>query len=268
MNGHIHTRGPFKGALLGLIFAGLLVTHVAGASVTMPMHFTHLSVDDGLSQNNVQAVMQDSVGYMWFATESGLNRYDGYRIRQYHRSRKNPDGLSNDFVWSIAEDASRDLWLATKGGGVVRWNRASDTFTSFRHDPADPQSLSSDDIRTLAVNENGTVWVGTRDNGLDLLDPATGEVQHFRHDPGNERSISSDRIYAVHSDSRGNVWVGTDNGVNRLLPGSNIFQRYQHGKDLRMTVDDFDATARRGRLFAPDAHLARGVASFSGDRLG
>jgi len=104
------------------------------------MHFKHLSLDDGLSQSNVQSILQDSRGYMWFATESGLNRYDGYSIRTYTRDRGNPTGFANDYVWVIAEDASEDLWLATQGGGVVRWDRATDTFESFRHDPQNPDS--------------------------------------------------------------------------------------------------------------------------------
>ncbi len=214
-----------------LLLAGvlaLLASHSTFAAIGMPMHFTHLSVDDGLSQNNVQAILQDSTGYMWFATESGLNRYDGVEITRYHRSRSNPDGLRNDFIWSIVEDGNRNLWLATKGGGVARWNRASDSFTHFRHDPDNPASLSSDEIRALVLNPDGTVWVGTRDAGLNLLDPETGEVQRFRHDPANPRSLGDDRVFALLRDTRGNVWVGTENGLNRLLPGSTIFQRYQH----------------------------------------
>ena len=223
------TRAGLAIATALLAIAGALLTiSPSHASADMPMHFTHLSIEDGLSQNNVQAMLQDSAGYMWFATESGLNRYDGYEIRQYHRSRQNPDGLANDFIWTIAEDANRDLWLATKGGGLVRWNRGTDTFTSFRHDPSNPDSIASDDVRTIHVNADGTIWVGTRDSGLDLLDPSTGVVRHYRHDPANASSISGNKIYAVLRDSRGNVWVGTDSGVNRLLPGSSIFQRYRH----------------------------------------
>ena len=62
----------------------------------MPMHFKHLSIQDGLSQNNVQSILQDSEGYMWFATESGLNRYDGYTITRYLKeSASNPAGFAN-----------------------------------------------------------------------------------------------------------------------------------------------------------------------------
>ena len=223
-------------ALLLGAFSILFAQGTASAAMSMPMHFTHLSLEDGLSQNNVQAILQDSTGYMWFATESGLNRYDGVDIKRYHRSRNNPDGLGNDYIWSIVEDTDRNLWLATKGGGVVRWNRATDSFTSFRHEPGNAASLSSDEIRSLVLNPDGTLWVGTRDAGLNLLDPTTGVAQRFRHEAGNPRSLSDDRVFAVLRDSRSNVWVGTENGLNRLLPGSSIFQRYEHDARLPMSL--------------------------------
>ncbi len=197
------------------------------AASTMPMHFSHVSRDDGLSQNNVQAILQDSVGYMWFATESGLNRYDGYDIKIYARQRGNPNGLANDFIWAIEEDSEQNLWLATQGGGLVRWNRENDSFTSFRHDPNNPYSLASDDIRTLTLNKDGTIWVGTRDRGVDLLDPRTGHAQHFQHNPDDERSLSNNMVYALHVDALGHLWVGTDGGVNRLNAGTNAFVHYQ-----------------------------------------
>jgi len=210
---------------MACVLCSSAIVHAAPA---MPMHFSHISLEDGLSQNNVQAILQDSTGYMWFATESGLNRYDGYNIHTYGRERGNPNGLANDFIWAIKEDGDRNLWLATRGGGVVRWNRESDSFTSFRHEPGNPQSLASDEIRTLIVNADGTLWVGTRDRGVDLLDPRTGQAQHFQHDANNTRSLSNNMVYALHVDSLGHLWVGTDGGINRLSTNSDTFVRYQN----------------------------------------
>jgi len=212
-----------------LTIVGVFCTSTTAlASGAMPMHFSHILLDDGLSQNNVQSILQDSQGYMWFATESGLNRYDGYTIHQYLRERGNPNALSNDHVWVVREDKEQNLWLATEGGGVVRWNRASDTFTSFRHDAENSNSLASDEVRTLIINADGTLWVGTRDQGLDLLNPRTGQVRHYRHDPADATSLSDNMVYALHVDSKGDLWVGTDGGANRLIAGSDSFVRYQN----------------------------------------
>src|SRR5580704_3123626 len=77
-----------------------------------PLFFEHLTIRDGLSMSAVNSILQDSVGYVWLATESGLDRYDGYSIHEYRRQRGDEHGLANDYVWSMAEDANGDLWLA------------------------------------------------------------------------------------------------------------------------------------------------------------
>jgi signal transduction histidine kinase/ligand-binding sensor domain-containing protein/CheY-like chemotaxis protein len=187
-----------------------------------PMYFDHLTVRDGLSQSTVMSILQDSQGYLWLATESGLNRYDGYSIREYRRARDNVQGLANDYIWALAEDANADLWLATSGGGVARWDRRTDRFQHIRHDPRDPASLANDKVRALLIDRTGRIWAGTEE-GLDLLDPHTYRARHFRHVAGNPRSLQSDRIFALHTDSGGQLWVGTDAGLSLYDGGKEDF---------------------------------------------
>ena len=222
-----HTRG----VLLALILCAVPATLVAGTAIpegvpeARPMYFEHLTMRDGLSQSTVMSILQDSQGFLWLATESGLNRYDGYSVREYRRVRSSErsserggvldgeSGLMNDYIWSLAEDRNSDLWLATSGGGVARWDRKTDRFQHFTHDPLDPASLASDKVRTLLIDKAGRIWVGTED-GLDVLDPLTHRARHFRHVDGDARSLSSSRIFALHGDSRGRLWVGTDGGLS------------------------------------------------------
>jgi len=187
-----------------------------------PMYFEHLTMRDGLSQSTVMSVLQDSQGYLWLGTESGLDRYDGYTIREYRRERGNEHGLANDYVWSIVEDGNSDLWLATWGGGVARWDRKTDRFERFRHDPRDPASLSSDLVRMVLIDPSGYIWAAT-DEGLDVLDPHTHCARHFRHREGDVRTLSSDHVFALYRDARGQLWVGTDAGLNRYEPATNDF---------------------------------------------
>jgi diguanylate cyclase (GGDEF)-like protein len=204
-----------------------------------PMRFGHVTMEQGLSQADVMTVMQDSVGYMWFGTENGLNRYDGYEMRRYQRAHGQPDGLSHDFIWKIAEDKAGNLWLATDGGGVARWNRATDTFTSYRHDALDTSTIGSSNVRALLVDTDGSVWLGTRDRGVDRLDPGTGKVTHFRHDAARPSSLSNDSVYALFADSAGQLWVGTDGGLNRLDRASGEFTRYENAAgDAESLSDD------------------------------
>ncbi|MGH8132654.1 MAG: two-component regulator propeller domain-containing protein, partial [Steroidobacteraceae bacterium] len=196
-----------------------------------PLYFEHLTMRDGLSQSTVEGILQDSQGYLWLATESGLDRYDGNSIRVYRRERGNPHALASDYIWTIAEDAHADLWLATVGGGVARWERRTDQFQQFRHDPGKPDSLASDAVRTLLIDSAGHIWVGTLDRGLDLLDPATGLARHFRHRDGDPHSLPADAVFALYADHAGRVWVGTDGGLSRYDPAADDFVNYGRSAD-------------------------------------
>jgi signal transduction histidine kinase/ligand-binding sensor domain-containing protein/DNA-binding response OmpR family regulator/HPt (histidine-containing phosphotransfer) domain-containing protein len=193
------------------------------------MYFEHLTTRDGLSQSTVNAILQDSQGYVWLATESGLDRYDGNSIREYRRERGNDHGLASDYIWSMVEDARGDLWLATDGGGVARWERRTERFQQFRHDPAKANSLASDAVRTLLIDPQGRIWAGTLDQGLDVLDPKTGDVRHFRHREGDPRSLAADAVCVLYADKRGRIWIGTDGGLSRYEPASDDFQNYAAG---------------------------------------
>ena len=187
------------------------------------MYFGHLTMRDGLSQSTVMSILQDSQGFLWLATESGLDRYDGYSIREYRRERGNDYGLASDYIWKVAEDARGDLWLATRGGGIARWDRRNDRFQQFRHDPNNPHSLGDDAVRTLHIDAAGMIWAGLERHGLDMLDPRTGRVRHFRNQPGDARSLPSNGVFALYTDRAGQLWVGTDHGLSRYEPDTNDF---------------------------------------------
>ena len=213
--------------LAGLAAVAMLAT--AGSRADLPpMVFSHLTMDDGLSQATVNDVLQDSQGFMWLATENGLNRYDGGEVRRYYRERNKSDGLASDFIWAIDEDRAGNLWLATEGGGVAVWNRQTDTFRSYRHVRGDAQSLSSDSVRNLLIDRNGQVWIATRDQGLNRLDPATGKVTRFTHDPARTESLGSNRnLYALLEDRDGAIWVGTSAGLDRYVAEQDRFDHYR-----------------------------------------
>jgi signal transduction histidine kinase/ligand-binding sensor domain-containing protein/CheY-like chemotaxis protein/HPt (histidine-containing phosphotransfer) domain-containing protein len=225
----MRNRGRFTSILIACVAtAAIGPAAVAGAPIPAirPMYFEHLTMRDGLSMSTINSILQDSQGYVWLATEAGLNRYDGYSVRQFRRERGNPHGLASDYVWSLAEDSHGDLWLATDGGGVARWDRRTETFQQFMHDPARMESLASDRVRALLIDARGFIWAGTKDQGLDVLDPQTGSVRHFRHRDSDIFSLPSDAIGALYSDREGRIWVGSDGGLSRYDPITDGFATY------------------------------------------
>jgi signal transduction histidine kinase/CheY-like chemotaxis protein/ligand-binding sensor domain-containing protein/HPt (histidine-containing phosphotransfer) domain-containing protein len=226
----VRTRAPVTAALLGLTAcfpAGGPAHATVPTPAVRPLYFEHLAMRDGLSQSTVEGILQDSQGYIWLATESGLDRYDGNTVRVYHRERGNDHALASDYIWTMAEDANGDVWLATIGGGVARWERSTDQFELFRHDERQQDSLASDAVRTVLVDTDGRVWAGTLDRGLDLLDPRTGRARHFRHSDADPHSLSADAVFALYRDHLGRIWVGTDGGLSRYEPQSGGFVNYE-----------------------------------------
>jgi len=191
--------------------------YLLGASVAAadapPLVLEHLTPSDGLPQATVMTTLQDSQGFVWLGTEDGLVRYDGHELYRYARSRTEPSSLPGNYVWQIVEDAHTDLWIATNDAGVAKWNRRSDSFTSYRHDPNDASSLASDRVRTVLIDARGYVWIGTFDAGVDVLDPSSGRIEHLRHSDGDPASLGSDHVSALALDRAGDVWIGTDKGI-------------------------------------------------------
>jgi diguanylate cyclase (GGDEF)-like protein len=223
--------GPFAAGAL-LLGMGNAVARTSAPPAGPPLYFEHLGTGEGLSQSTVNCVFQDSQGYLWLGTESGLDRYDGYTVRVYRRQRGNPHALANDYIWAIAEDAQGNLWIATNGGGIARWDRDSGQFRQFRHDPQRPDSLASDSTRTLLIDKAGRIWVGTQDSGLDVLDPRTGTFRHFRHRANDPHSLPSDAVYALYADHAGSIWVGTEGGLSRYRPSHGDFVTFTRRSGL------------------------------------
>jgi ligand-binding sensor domain-containing protein len=161
----------------------LLLPLAVGAAELAPMVFRHLTVDDGLAQNTVMATLQDSRGFLWIATQNGLDRYDGFALRHFTHQRGAGDGLPSNYIWAIAEDRAGDLWLAVKDGGVVRFDIHTEKFTNYRHEAGNPASIATDMARQLLIDRDDRVWIATAGGGISVLDPRTGQAQRLMHDP-------------------------------------------------------------------------------------
>ncbi len=234
---------------LPLLLAAALGAAEVGLAAERPIRFRVLSVEQGLSQSSVLCILQDRDGFIWLGTEDGLNRYDGYSFVHYGGDPATESALGNDHVLGMVEDARGDLWIATSGGGLSRWDRATDSFTTHVHDSEREASLASNLLRTIAIDGEGMLWLGTRDAGLDRFDPVSGEARHFRHDPADPGSLADDHVYAVWVERSGAVWVGTDGGLERLDPTTGKFTHFVNAEgDPGSLSDDRVRSLFRDRL--------------------
>lgn len=206
---------PFLPALPAVGMLMLLCALLATPAHAIPvMVFQSLTQSDGLSQNTVNDIYQDSFGFIWLATESGLNRYDGTAFVRYQRDHRDARSLPADFIWDIAEDRAGDIWLATRGSGLVRFKRNTQTFTSAL-DIGDPRFADSRNGRSLLIDTRGDIWLGTRDSGILQFSPE-GTLKHWYR--GNDNKPGG--VYDLLEHPDGRLLMATDQGLWQLDPGS------------------------------------------------
>ncbi len=170
--------------------------------------FKHITQDQGLSQNSVFAIMQDSNGFMWFGTQDGLNRYDGYEFIIYRPEPGNPGGLIDNDVSSICEDSDGYIWIGTPGSGLSRFDRRTGTFRQYRHLPGSNASLSHDYIGKLLEDSRGDMWIGTG-RGLNRYDRDTDGFIYVALGTGDSEETEGPGITEIYEDHSGVLWIGT-----------------------------------------------------------
>ena len=214
-------------AILIHVFILLLITMAdAALADRASIRFEELSLEEGLSQTIVECIAQDQRGFMWFGTEDGLNRYDGYSFTVLRHDPENPNSLVYNHILSLHVDRSGRIWVGTFDSGLDRFDPYSENFTHYRSNPEDPASLSNDHVISIIEDSAGALWVGTM-LGLNRLDMETGTFTRYLNDPEDPHSISHNTARIIYEDRSGVLWVGTEGGgLNRYDRENDRFVRY------------------------------------------
>jgi signal transduction histidine kinase/ligand-binding sensor domain-containing protein/CheY-like chemotaxis protein len=206
---------------------------------TPNIRFTSLSLEDGLSQATVTAVVQDPAGFMWFGTQDGLNRYDGYQFVQFKHDPKDPASLRNNSIFALHLDQNGEVWVGTEGGGLSRWNASAESFQHYGSENGAPENLTTARVRVITRDENGFVWIGLHESGLFRFNPVNDQWVQFLTDPGDVNSLSDNRVRAIHEDLTGRLWIGTRGGLNLYDRTTGNFTRFNNiPGDLSSLSDD------------------------------
>jgi len=170
--------------------------------------FERISMADGLSNDEVYCVYQDSKGFIWFGTQDGLNRYDGYNFKVYRHDPADPFSLSDYAINVIREDPVRSgmLWIGSREG-LNRFDREKESFTHFHHDPERPGSLSNNRVREIYFTSDSVLWVGT-DDGLNKFDRKKETFTQYTYDPNDQDGLSFKQVSTCIEDKYGNLWIG------------------------------------------------------------
>ena len=220
----------FPGASTKSFLSLLLWLWLAGNSVWPAdnnINFKHITMDDGLSQNSIYAIIQDRTGFLWFGTEDGLNRYDGNSFKILTPSRTNPASLSSNYINALLQDRNGNLWIGTDDG-LNRIDARTEKITRYLAVPNDPAGLSNKNVKAIVEDRFGFLWLGTYGGGLCRFDPQTGRFHTYKHDARDDHSLGNDVVLALHLDREGALWIGTADGLSRLDAVNNSFTRYNH----------------------------------------
>ncbi|OKS85579.1 hybrid sensor histidine kinase/response regulator [Mucilaginibacter polytrichastri] len=211
-----------------VLIAFLLIVPLLTYAQPKTLKVEHISTQQGLSQVNVSAIIQDSRGFIWVGTRDGINRYDGYRFTTYHYEPNDSYSLSGNFIQDIVEDKNGNLWIATQSSGINMYDRKTDRFYRYLHNSRDPNSLASNVVNKLVLDNNDNLWIGTQKGGLDQLNIKTKKFKHFIHADYDVKSISNNDVRTVFIDSKQRLWAGTGAGLNLFNAQTSGFIKYQH----------------------------------------
>lgn len=177
-------------------------------SLAQPYSVKQLGIEKGLSNNYVVSIAQDKQGFLWFATEEGLNKFDDTRFITYL---KNEDltrqGITGNELNCLLDDPQDSiLWIGTQRAGLNAYDYVNNTFLCYRHDGENPESLITDDVTKIVAATDGNLWITTYWRGVDYFDKKAGKFIHYNTQtvPG----LASDNIWSVVDGGDGKLYMG------------------------------------------------------------
>ncbi|MBG6233876.1 signal transduction histidine kinase/ligand-binding sensor domain-containing protein/DNA-binding response OmpR family regulator [Pedobacter sp. CAN_A7] len=197
--------------------------------------FSTFTSKDGLSSNTVTAIIKDHLGFLWIATEDGLNRFDGTSFKVYRHVSENPKSLPINHVTSLFEDSDGTLWVGTNGGSVSIYDRNKDEFIELGKYNKEPIGVAANSI---VEDHKGDIWVASY-SGLYVINRKTRIIEKIYQDSSDPGKLRTNTIISVFKDSRNIMWVGTDAGLYRYNRASNSFTRFlytPHGPKMQLSA--------------------------------
>ena len=185
-----------------------------------PYTVKRLNIEQGLSNNYVVSIAQDRQGFLWFATEEGLNKFDGTRFITYYKNdlAQNRQGITGNELNHVYADSKRPvIWIATQRDGLNAYDYEKHTFTAYLNDPENPHSLITNDVTDISPSTRNAdgLWISTYYRGVEYLDINSGRFTHYNK--GTVPGLPCEQTWTVLDGGDGNLYIGHVNGGFSIL---------------------------------------------------
>ena len=185
---------------LPLVIGSVLCNDAYGQGANIK--FRHLSLKDGLSQSSVNCIFQDKKGFMWFGTQDGLNKYDGYEFTVFKNVPEDTSTLTSSFIRAITQ-RKHNLWIGTdKGINVLDFRTEK-----FRKYTLNNSALNADVIMKFLTDKDSNLWIGTN-KGISMFDHQTNRFSNFTYEvQGTTKDII---VLDMIEKDEDNIWLATE----------------------------------------------------------
>lgn len=225
-------KQQFKQFLIAILV--ISVSTVSLQAQDNRMQFTHLKVEDGLTENYLSCVVKDAQGFMWFGANSqGLNKFDGYQFTTYKNEPENPNSISSDGIRCLFVDSKGTLWIGTTIG-LNLYDADRDHFTRLKTEN-DSTLFATEPVLSIYEDKEGTIWIGT-DSDVYRFRPETADVRCYTNDPEHETAISGFEINGFVEEEDGQLWITSTGGLTLLNKETGQFKDYSYNPDDETSI--------------------------------
>lgn len=219
------------------IFLLLVAALVGGAQMwALGYKVTSLGMAESLSNNFVTSLTYDKYGFLWVATDEGLNRFDGSKFHTYYNIKNNPQSLSSNSLNCLLDDPSSPImWIGTKNDGLNAYNYETGEYRCYKHDDKDASSISTNDITCISPASDKNIWVSTYWQGIQKLNTKTGKFVHFNKQ--NTRGLDDNQFWCVLDLGNGLVLAGhVTKGLSIIDTRNHTAKTFRHQDGVESSI--------------------------------